>query len=98
MSASVPTSPSWLKSAELVQGAAGQWPAMHAKKDSISRSVPVSPSQLKSAESQAAGLVQVRPTMLKSSKPASTTAPVRSLTTNLKRTVLEGATPAADRY
>src|SRR5690349_24057883 len=52
MSASVPVSPSALKSAELVQGAAGQLPARHAKKDSMSASVPVSPSQLKSAEPQ----------------------------------------------
>src|SRR5262245_13213006 len=49
MSASVPVSPSELKSALLVQGAAGQVPARHAKKASMSESVPVSPSQLKSA-------------------------------------------------
>src|SRR3954465_4988063 len=53
MSASVPTSPSLLKSAELGQGGAGQLPARHAKKASMSASVPVSPSQLKSAEPQA---------------------------------------------
>src|SRR6185436_19501417 len=52
MSASVPTSPSALKSALLVHGAEGQLPAMQAKKDSMSASVPVSPSQLKSAEPQ----------------------------------------------
>src|SRR2546421_12125193 len=49
MSASVPTSPSPLKSAELVHGAAGQVPAKHEKNDSMSASVPTSPSQLKSA-------------------------------------------------
>src|SRR5262249_40882267 len=52
MSASVPMSPSWLKSAELVQGGWGQVPAMHRKKASMSASVPTSPSQLKSGESQ----------------------------------------------
>src|SRR5262245_52275675 len=49
MSASVPTSPSALKSAVLWQGDAGQLPARHAKKASMSESVPTSPSQLKSA-------------------------------------------------
>ena len=49
ISASVPTSPSPLKSALLVQGGAGQVPAMQAKKASMSASVPTSPSQLKSA-------------------------------------------------
>ena len=52
MSASVPTSPSPLKSAEFVQGAAGQVPDRHAKKALMSASVPMSPSQLKSAEPQ----------------------------------------------
>src|SRR5258708_869745 len=50
MSESVPTSPSPLKSAFPVHGAAGQLPARQAKKDSMSESVPTSPSQLKSAE------------------------------------------------
>ena len=49
MSASVPTSPSPLKSAPLVHGALGQVPARQAKNDSMSASVPTSPSQLKSA-------------------------------------------------
>src|SRR5262245_33109406 len=49
MSASVPISPSLLKSASLSQGGLGQVPAMQAKKASISASVPMSPSQLKSA-------------------------------------------------
>jgi len=48
MSASVPMSPSWLKSALLVHGAAGQFPPRHVKNDSMSASVPTSPSQLKS--------------------------------------------------
>ncbi len=46
MSASVPVSPSWLKSALLVQGAVGQSPDRQAKNDEMSWSVPVSPSQL----------------------------------------------------
>src|SRR3954466_13074882 len=54
MSASVPVSPSLLKSALLVRGAAGQFPAKHAKNASISASVPTSPSQLKSALPQCA--------------------------------------------
>src|SRR5438874_3089249 len=49
ISASVPTSPSALKSAVELHGVAGQFPARHAKKASISASVPTSPSQLKSA-------------------------------------------------
>src|SRR5262245_40905158 len=49
MSASVPMSPSPLKSALLGQGGAGQLPPMQAKKASMSASVPTSPSQLKSA-------------------------------------------------
>src|SRR5262245_35576014 len=53
MSASVPTSPSALKSALLRQGHAGQLPARHAKNASMSASVPTSPSQLKSASPQA---------------------------------------------
>src|SRR6185369_8597474 len=58
MSASVPESPSALKSAVEVQGAAGQFPAMQAKNASMSASVPTSPSQLKSAEPQCdAGLI-----------------------------------------
>src|ERR1051325_9211729 len=48
MSASVPTSPSLLKSA--LPHAAQQLPATHAKKISMSASVPTSPSLLKSAE------------------------------------------------
>src|SRR5262245_48494228 len=52
MSASVPTSPSALKSAVLVHGSEGQLPLRHAKKDSMSASVPTSPSQLKSAVPQ----------------------------------------------
>ncbi len=52
MSASVPMSPSPLKSAEFVQGAAGQDPARQAKKAEMSESVPMSPSQLKSAVPQ----------------------------------------------
>src|SRR5262249_7443938 len=55
ISASVPMSPSRLKSAVLVQGAAGQLPAMQAKNDSMSASVPVSPSQLQSAEPHCGG-------------------------------------------
>src|SRR5437899_6024438 len=49
MSASVPTSPSPLKSAVVLQGGGGQVPARHAKNASMSASVPTSPSQLKSA-------------------------------------------------
>src|SRR3954468_10973159 len=49
ISASVPMSPSALKSAELVQGAPGHEPERQAKKASMSESVPMSPSQLKSA-------------------------------------------------
>src|SRR5947209_4498191 len=48
MSASVPTSPSALKSA--VPQAVQQLPARQAKKASMSASVPMSPSLLKSAE------------------------------------------------
>src|SRR4051812_7480731 len=48
-SASVPTSPSLLKSALFAHGGIGQLPARQAKKLSISASVPTSPSQLKSA-------------------------------------------------
>src|SRR2546423_8572443 len=48
MSASVPISPSPLKSAEPHE--AQQLPARHAKNDSMSASVPTSPSLLKSAE------------------------------------------------
>src|SRR4051812_5689797 len=57
MSASVPISPSELKSALLVQGAAGQLPARQRKKASMSASVPMSPSQLKSALPQGGGLL-----------------------------------------
>src|SRR3954447_15039316 len=49
MSASVPVSPSALKSAEPLHGAAGQVPARQRKNASMSASVPMSPSQLKSA-------------------------------------------------
>src|SRR4051812_5328000 len=49
MSASVPTSPSALKSAEFAHGASGHVPDRHAKNASMSPSVPTSPSQLKSA-------------------------------------------------
>src|SRR5205807_7713206 len=52
MSASVPTSPSPLKSLLLGQGGGGQLPARQAKNASISASVPTSPSQLKSAVPQ----------------------------------------------
>src|ERR1051325_6376652 len=55
MSASVPMSPSALKSALAWQGAAGQAPARHEKKASMSASVPTSPSQLKSALPQEGG-------------------------------------------
>src|SRR5262245_6172659 len=52
MSASVPTSPSPLKSAVEAHGAEGHVPARQAKKLSISASVPTSPSQSKTAEPQ----------------------------------------------
>src|ERR1044071_278260 len=49
ISASVPKSPSALKSALLVQGSGGHVPARQEKNASMSASVPRSPSQLKSA-------------------------------------------------
>src|SRR5262245_30866667 len=49
MSASVPMSPSLLKSAVLVHGGLGQVPPRQAKKASMSGSLPMSPSQSKSA-------------------------------------------------
>jgi hypothetical protein len=55
MSASVPMSPSPLKSAELVHGGGGQMPERQEKKALMSESVPMSPSQLKSAVPQAGG-------------------------------------------
>ena len=59
MSASVPVSPSWLKSALLVQGGGGQAPERQAKKAEMSESVPMSPSQLKSAEPQQGATVRI---------------------------------------
>src|SRR5215471_7498650 len=56
MSASVPVSPSPLKSA--LPQVSQQLPARHAKKASISASVPVSPSPLKSALPQGENVIK----------------------------------------
>src|SRR5437868_3000537 len=73
MSASVPRSPSALKSAVLVQGGGGHWPERQAKKASMSASVPMSPSQLKSAVPQSvAGSMVQNPADSSNPEPAAT--------------------------